>query len=371
VPTYELFAQGVHPDDRPLLELQLQKALRDGGNYERIHRVLWPDGTVREVHARGEVTLDDHGVAVRMIGTVQDITDRRAAEARLHAHEFVVNAIADPISVIDEHRVYSMVNDAWCRITGMTRERVEHQPPEAVQSNVGSTERNAALQRCLQDDTIQQVLVNLPMPGLGMRWWEVTIFPYHEPAWAGQQGSAKRRRAVMVTRDVTARQTAQAALAASLDNLKLTLNATGDAIFASGSRSPDEPLLFVNDRMLHMWNIPAEKAATLTASDVMAYAAPLWMNPQQEVARVREVISTNSLQEDRLLLNDGRVLLRRCIPTQLDEREVRVWGFRDITVESRALAGLRAAEAQQRDLLAAFPGYISCIDADQRYTYVN
>jgi PAS domain-containing protein len=135
-PTYELFAQGVHPEDRPLLELQLQKSLRDGGHYERIHRVLWPDGTVREVHARGEVTLDDHGVAVRMIGTVQDITDRRAAEARLHAHEFVVNAIADPISVIDEHRVYSMVNDAWCRITGMARERVEHQPPRGC-ANLG------------------------------------------------------------------------------------------------------------------------------------------------------------------------------------------------------------------------------------------
>jgi PAS domain S-box-containing protein len=123
--------------------------------------------------------------------------------------------------------------------------------------------------------------------------------------------------------------------------------------------------------MLHMWNIPAEKASHLTASDVMAYAAPLWVNPELEVARVRELISINNLQEDRLQLKDGRVLLRRCIPTQRDGREVRVWGFRDITVESRALAGLRAAEAQQRDLLAAFPGYISCIDADHRYTYVN
>ena len=73
----------------------------------------------------------------------------------------------------------------------------------------------------------------------------------------------------------------------------------------------------------------------------------------------------------RVALRDGRVLLRRCMPTQQAGRPVRVWGFRDITVEARAQAGLRAAEAQQRALLAAFPGHIACIDVSLRYTYVN
>ena len=91
----------------------------------------------------------------------------------------------------------------------------------------------------------------------------------------------------------------------------------------------------------------------------------------REFARVAEVISSNSVQEDRLTLKDGRVLLRRCIPAADAGRQVRVWGFRDITVEARAQAGLRAAEAQQRALLAAFPGYIACLDAGLRYTFVN
>ncbi|MCB2000359.1 MAG: PAS domain-containing protein, partial [Rhodoferax sp.] len=49
----------------------------------------------------------------------------------------------------------------------------------------------------------------------------------------------------------------------------------------------------------------------------------------------------------------------------------RVWIFRDITVQEQAVEALRANDGQQRALMDAFPGYVSVIDQDFVYTYVN
>ncbi len=171
-----------------------------------------------------------------------------------------------------------------------------------------------------------------------------------------------------VTRDAGGRALR---MATSLEHLRLTLNATGDAIVASDAAGPHAPLLFVNHRMLQLWRIPPAQAAGLTPAGLMAAARPFFTDPVRETARVHEMIASGTLQEDRLTLNDGRVLLRRCIPTALAGRPVRVWSLRDITIEARALAGLRAAEVQQRALLAACPGDVTCISAEQRFTHAD
>lgn len=84
VPTYEIFRQGIHPDDVAPQEAALQQALKEGG-YDCVHRVSGPDGRERHIHGRGEVLFDAAGRAVRMIGTVQDITQRVNAEKTLIA----------------------------------------------------------------------------------------------------------------------------------------------------------------------------------------------------------------------------------------------------------------------------------------------
>jgi PAS domain S-box-containing protein len=299
-----------------------------------------------------------------MVGTVQDVTRRRSAEQWLQLHEFVLNTITEPVSVIDEHQTYLLVNQAWCRATGLQAEDVVGQRPEALLQRVSTPERKAALARCIATGEPAVVLAEMDLNGSGVRWWETTMFPFTD-------GRGTRRGAALITRDVTTREAAARALAASVEHLRLTLNTTGDAIFASDAGSPHEPLLFVNDRMLQMWDIPAKDAVGLTPAGVMAAARRFFVDPDRESARVAEVIAGHQIQEDRLTLNDGRVLLRRCIPTTLDGRELRVWSFRDITIEARALAGLRAVEAQQRALLAAFPGFIACLSTEHRITFAN
>ncbi|MDB5101646.1 MAG: putative histidine kinase, partial [Cyanobacteria bacterium RYN_339] len=77
------FDERVHPDDRDTVNRALEAALSGQSGYSLEHRIVRPDGEVRIMQEEGEVTFDPDGKAVRMAGTVQDITERRRVEDEL------------------------------------------------------------------------------------------------------------------------------------------------------------------------------------------------------------------------------------------------------------------------------------------------
>jgi diguanylate cyclase (GGDEF)-like protein/PAS domain S-box-containing protein len=87
VPTLEVFLDVVHPDDRDLLTRTIDATLREGKPYDVEHRIVRPDGEVRVVHRQAEVVRGEKGEALRMIGTVHDITERKEAEEALQKSE--------------------------------------------------------------------------------------------------------------------------------------------------------------------------------------------------------------------------------------------------------------------------------------------
>lgn len=78
--TYEAFLNSVHPDDRESVKKSVNDALYPGGRYSIEHRIVLPGGEVRTVHEEAEVTFGADGKAVRMIGTVHDVTERKKLE---------------------------------------------------------------------------------------------------------------------------------------------------------------------------------------------------------------------------------------------------------------------------------------------------
>jgi two-component system, cell cycle sensor histidine kinase and response regulator CckA len=73
----------VHPDDREALKLAREAAIASGKSLEIDHRVITANGAVRWVHTRADIVRDGHGQALRMLGTMQDITERRELEEAL------------------------------------------------------------------------------------------------------------------------------------------------------------------------------------------------------------------------------------------------------------------------------------------------
>jgi PAS domain S-box-containing protein len=83
-PRTSAFLNCVHPDDREKVVRALGKALVGEQAYNVDHRIVWPDGSVRLVHGEAEVTFDEKGRPIHILGTLQDITDvRQAYEPRL------------------------------------------------------------------------------------------------------------------------------------------------------------------------------------------------------------------------------------------------------------------------------------------------
>jgi PAS domain S-box-containing protein len=75
--TYQSFLDIVHPDDRDRMRRAVEETLAERRPFALDHRVVNPDGRVRWLHARGQVVRDTGGAPARMLGTAQDITERR------------------------------------------------------------------------------------------------------------------------------------------------------------------------------------------------------------------------------------------------------------------------------------------------------
>ena len=77
------FYETIHPDDREGMRVAAEAARAKGESFEREYRIVRPDGTVRMLHSWTRFERGADGRPGRMLGTCQDITDRRRAEHAL------------------------------------------------------------------------------------------------------------------------------------------------------------------------------------------------------------------------------------------------------------------------------------------------
>jgi PAS domain S-box-containing protein len=79
-PTFEAYLDMIHPDDRDAFREGIAAALDGAAPLALDFRVVWADGSVHWTHGAGRLILDDDGRPGVMLGTGQDITERRRVE---------------------------------------------------------------------------------------------------------------------------------------------------------------------------------------------------------------------------------------------------------------------------------------------------
>ena len=82
---FERYQSFLHPGDRDTSTEVVTRALETAEGFTFDHRVIRPDGAERIFHARGRVVTGPDGTPVRMLGTGQDVTESRRAEAALRS----------------------------------------------------------------------------------------------------------------------------------------------------------------------------------------------------------------------------------------------------------------------------------------------
>jgi PAS domain S-box-containing protein len=75
----------VHPDDFASMSAYLGELLATGSRFDRVYRVGQPGDPPRWVHGLGDLQRDEAGRPVRLVGTIQDVTERRQAEQQREA----------------------------------------------------------------------------------------------------------------------------------------------------------------------------------------------------------------------------------------------------------------------------------------------
>ncbi len=112
----------VHPDDWANLRRIYRQMVSTFKAQPLEFRILLPDGRERSVYAEAEMVLDDRNRPVSIVGTVQDITERKRAEEERMRLATAVEAAADAVVVTDAVRgMILYINSAFEKITGYTR----------------------------------------------------------------------------------------------------------------------------------------------------------------------------------------------------------------------------------------------------------
>lgn len=127
--TYEDWSNRVHPKDLTRIEELIKNAINQGvEQYKVQYRIVLPDRSLRWIDAIGRFFYVQNGKAVRMVGTLNDITERKQTEEALKESEERFRATFEQAAVgmahvsLEGH--WLRVNQKLCDIVGYTREEL-------------------------------------------------------------------------------------------------------------------------------------------------------------------------------------------------------------------------------------------------------
>ena len=154
---WEHFYRCLHPDDVVKVNTTFNAAVRSRQRYSLDHRLILPSGALRVLHEEASILLDEvTGNPVRIIGTMQDITERKKADDALRISEQNHRAFFDanplPSWVFDLHTLeFLEVNPAAVAHYGYSREEF----------------LTMTIRDIRPPDGIPSLLAELPVPGAG------------------------------------------------------------------------------------------------------------------------------------------------------------------------------------------------------------
>jgi len=114
----DAFVGVVHPDDREYDLSYVRRGMETGESWDIEHRLLMKDGRVKWVHAMGEAITDEEGNIFQLVGTVQDITERKQAEHQILVNRAQLKSLASELVLVEERerkRIAVHLHDDVCQ----------------------------------------------------------------------------------------------------------------------------------------------------------------------------------------------------------------------------------------------------------------
>lgn len=151
VTTWKAFIDHVHPDDRSTVTSTLDSSIAESGPFQLEFRSLHGDGDVHWLKVQGNIFASRRELgASRIIGVVQDITERKVSEQRLRQAATVFEASPDGIVVLDDRFRVITANQSYCSAVGKPLDEVIGKPSDLLREESTHSGRHSEIDAALR-----------------------------------------------------------------------------------------------------------------------------------------------------------------------------------------------------------------------------
>lgn len=382
--TYEAFEACLPPEERDSLLGVVNRSRRTRREFHHEFRLMWPDGSLHWVEGKGKFFYNENGQAIRMVGTLMDISDRKQVEAQLQQSEEKFRQLTENINKVFWMTTADLtevlyVSPAYEQIWGRSCESL-YANPKSFAEGIHPEDRQQAIVK-FEDNTTQEfdVEYRIIQPDGSWRWIRDRCFPIRN-----QSGEIYRRAGI--AQDITPQKQIETILRQTNEELERRVVERTAELQQANERLQRElferqqveqalqrayqhlqfhventPLAIIEwnqEYRLINWSKQAEKIFGWTSEEVMGKHPQEWHfihdEDSEQVKRVMEQLTTGSqprnLNDNRNYTKDGRVIDCDWYNSALFDASGNLVSIlclvQDVTERKRAESALRQAYEQ-------------------------
>ena len=361
-PTTDSFMKAMHPEDREPFVKALHAAVEGGEPLDLDYRIIRPDGIIRAIHTRGEISYGREGQPVLHSGTAQDITEQKQAEEALRRSETMLQAIINTepecVKLIDSEGRLIMMNRAGLAM--MEVDSLEQAKSQGISAIVAPEYREPFME--LTKNVFQGQSGNLLFEIVGAkgthRWLDTHAVPFRNE-------KDEIVALLAVTRDVTYRKQSEEALKKTNTQLQTLIHAIPDMVVFKDLAGRH---VIVNRAVEEVTGHSKDEIAGKTIEDLIP-PAPAAACRKSDDEAMRRSVPTHA--QERVIRADGREAHFDMVKAPMVDPEGNVIGLvaigRDITERQQAEDRLKL---YSRAMEEATDG-VQIVDLDGRIVYSN
>jgi len=361
------------PEEKEKLKLEqyqrIEEFLSDKNNSKYyIDEIQQPckDGSMIWVEIITRYYLNEKNGHVELRGVTKDITERKNAEQILRESEENFRAIfennSSAIAIIESDTTISMVNNAYCRMSGYSID-------EAVGMSWTQQVSPEELDKLKENN--RQRLIN---PKSVPESYEFSFYTKSGQVRISQiyiSFIQNTKRIVASFVDITERNHAEKEIVNSLSILEATLNSTVDGILVVDNH---RRIVKYNNKFTEILGVPADALSSNNDNILLKFIAKKAKDPDSFISRIKQLYDQpEDVSFDIVEFKDGRIIERYSQPQLINNQSVgRVWCFRDVTERKLSEEALRESENMLVTVFQNSPISFAITTAEEgRYYDVN
>ncbi|AFZ35263.1 putative PAS/PAC sensor protein [Stanieria cyanosphaera PCC 7437] len=377
------WSEAIHIDDRERVQKAFYEQALCGG-YDQEYRIVRPDGSVRWIHDRGFPMKDESGEPYRVVGLVEDISERKETEISLQETLERLNLAQDSAhagwwnwDMVNNHVIWS---EEYRDLFGLDSTIVpSYENWLACIIEEDREQTDCKTRQALEKQTELNVEFRIQHPSKGMRWLMAIGRPFYS-------SEGKPVRMAGITLDITERKHSEEALHQSeaialawAKELETFMETVPAAIWVA--RDPQCYQMSANRTAYELMRVPFGSIATSTpASGQYPFSFKTFKNgqevPLEELPMQRAARTAQEVEEEIEFVfseTDIRYLYGKAVPLLDEFGKVRgaIAAFLDITERKQMQEALRRREEELRLVTNQVPVLISFVNSQQRYRFNN